>query len=211
MVNPVVMVKGKVVNERNMQPIEASIIYESLPEGKEEGFARSNPVNGGFSLVLQEGKKYTCYAVAEGYYSISNNYEVFDLKKYKEIDEQMFYLAPIEKDQVILLNSIKFKGKTAEFTTSSYPELRRFYEFLKANKKIVIEIGCHTNDEADPQEDLEITQKRAEAIAEYLITKGIREKQVTAKGYGQTRPVTFNKDPEGRNKNERIECVIKSL
>ena len=61
-VEPVVLISGKVVNERNMHPIAAKVIYEILPEGKLAGIARSNPLTGEYKIILPRGKiRLLCY------------------------------------------------------------------------------------------------------------------------------------------------------
>ena len=210
---PVVLISGRVLNERNMQPVDAEvrIIYEILPEGKEAGIARQNPLNGDYKIILPYGKKYAYFALAEGYYSVTRNLDVVNLTEYTEIDEQNLFLAPLKIDQVSILNSIFFKGRTSEMLTESYPELNRFFQFLKTNKKIEIELSGHTDNEGKAEENLKISKERAQKVADYLIKKGIKETRITIKGYGQTCPITFNSDPEGKKRNNRIEFKITSL
>ncbi len=210
-VDPVVLISGKVVNERNMKPIAAKVIYEILPDGKLAGIARSNPLNGSYKIILPRGKKYGYYAIAEGYYSITRHLDVTKLDKYEEIDEQNLFMAPVEKDQVITLNNVFFKGRTAELLPESYPELNRFVKFLKENKKAYILVTGHTDNQGDPKELEKLSLERAQKIADYLIKHGIKEKRISVKGYGSSRPISFNKDPEGRARNNRIEVIIVSI
>lgn len=213
MVKPVVLISGKVLNERNMQPVDADvrIIYETLPGGEEAGIARQNPLNGDYKIILPYGKKYAYYALAEGYYSFTRNLDVKDLKEYKEIDEQNLFLAPLLKDQVSILNSIFFKGRTSELLPESFPELNRFYKFLKTNKHIEIEISGHTDNSGKIAENLTLSQQRAKQVADYLINKGIKDYRITVKGYGQTMPITFNSNKVEKKRNNRIEFKITSL
>jgi len=207
-VDPVVLVSGKVVNERNMEPVTAKVIYETLPDGKLAGIARSNPLTGEYKIILPRGKKYGYYAIAEGYYSITRHLDVTKLDKYTEIDEQNLFMAPVMEHQVITLNNVFFKKKTAEILPESYPELQRFVKFLKENKKVKILITGHTDNRGDPKKLLKLSADRAQAIADYLIQNGIKEKRLSVKGYGSTRPIAFNKDKEGRERNNRIEIII---
>lgn len=210
---PVVLVSGKVLNARNMRVIDAEvkIIYEELPAGKEAGIARPNPMNGKYSIILPYGKKYGYMALAKGYYSVTKFLDVSDLHEYKEIDEQNLFLAPLEKDQVVRLNNIFFKEKTAELLDASFPELERFVKFLKMNKKIKIEIASHTDNSLSPKESLELSQKRAEAVYNYLTNHGIKAKRLTFKGYGLQFPIGFNNNAEGRAMNNRTEFKIIAL
>lgn len=211
--NPVVLISGKVLNERTMAPVEVDvkITYETLPDGKEAGIARTNPLTGEYKIILPFGKLYGYLALAEGYYSVTKNLDVTNLTEYTELDEQNLFLAPLKVDQVIILNNIFFKKKSVELLEESYPELLRFVEFLKVNKKIEIELSGHTDNKLSAEESLQISEARAKAIADYLIGKGIKADRITIKGYGQKFPIGFNNDKEGRERNNRIEFKILSL
>lgn len=208
---PVVLISGKVVNERNMQPVEARIVWELLPDGKEVGIARSDPSNGNYKIVLPHGKKYGYMALAEGYYSITKYLDLTNLEQYTEIDEQNLYLAPVMESQVARLNNIFFKDDTDELLPESLCELDRFVSFLKVNKKVTVEIAAHTDNIGDDRKNMELSQRRAQKIVEYCISKGIKKERLVAKGYGETQPIAFNGDEEGRAMNRRIEFKVLSI
>lgn len=208
---PVILISGKVVNERNMKPVEARIVWELLPDGKEVGIARSDPNNGNYKIVLPHGKRYGYMALAKGYYSVTKYLDLTNLEEYDEIDEQNLYLAPVMESQVVRLNNIFFKDGSDEFLPESICELDRFVAFLKLNKKIRVEIAAHTDNVGDESKNIELSQKRAQKVVDYCISKGIKSKRLVAKGYGPTQPIAFNKDEEGRAMNRRIEFRIISL
>lgn len=210
---PVVLISGKVLDDRSMKPVpvDVRVIYEILPDGEEAGIARTNPLTGDYKIILPYGKKYGYYALAEGYYSFTRYLDVTDLKEYTEIDEQNIFLAPLKVDQVAILNSVFFKKKSTELDPESYPELNRFAQFLKTNKKIVIELSGHTDNRGNAKENLKISEDRAIAVLNYLDENGIKTDRIIVKGYGQTHPIGFNSDKEGRARNNRIEFKILSL
>jgi outer membrane protein OmpA-like peptidoglycan-associated protein len=205
---PVVLVSGKVVNERTMEAVEARVIYEVLPDGTEAGIARSDPMNGDYKIILPRGKLYGYRGYAEGFYCVSKNCDVTKLENYTEIEEQNLFMAPLMADQVVRLNNIFFKNKSAELKPESYPELNRFYEFMKVNKKLIIELQGHTDNKGDSTENISLSQNRAQAVADYLIKKGIKADRILVKGFGQMFPIAFNKDEEGREMNRRIEFKV---
>lgn len=205
---PVVLVSGKVVNERTMEAVEARVIYEVLPDGTEAGIARSDPMNGDYKIILPRGKVYGYRGYAEGFYCVSKNCDVTKLENYTEIEEQNLYMAPLMVDQIVRLNNIFFKNKTAELKPESYPELNRFYEFMKVNKKLVIELQGHTDNKGDSTENITLSEQRAKAVADYLISKGIKAERIQVKGFGQKFPIAFNSEEEGREMNRRIEFKV---
>ncbi len=210
---PVVLVSGLAVNERNMQPVDVDVrvIYEELPSGKEAGIARINPVDGSYKIILPYGKKYSYRAIAQGYYSVTNFLDLTTLTEYQEIEEENLFLAPLLPDQMVRINNVFFQGKTAELLPESYIELDRFVEFLTNNKNIKIELGAHTDNTGDLQSNMDLSQKRAEVVMAYLISKKIKPERVVVKGYGPTRPMGFNNSEEGRAMNNRIEFKVLAL
>lgn len=71
-----------------------------------------------------------------------------------------------------------------------------------------IRIEGHTDDVGDAQDNLILSQDRADAVRLYLISKGVRKERLTAAGYGEERPVASNETSEGRAENRRVEFVI---
>ncbi len=74
------------------------------------------------------------------------------------------------------------------------------------DSQIVVE--GHADSQGDDQHNLELSQQRAEAVREYLISKGIAADRIVAKGYGEQRPIADNKSAEGRANNRRVEIVV---
>jgi len=210
---PVVLVSGKAVNERNMQPVDVDVrvVYQELPSGKEAGLARINPANGAYKVILAPGKKYSYKATAPGYYSVTKYLDVTNLKVYTEIDEQNLFLAPLMLDQVVRINNVFFKPKTAELLPESNIELESFVEFLKANKKVKILLKFHTDNKGEAADNMKLTEDRLEVIKAILQKRGIKDDRVEYKAYGDKWPAAFNTTEEGRALNNRIEFVVLSL
>ncbi len=206
--NPVVLVKGKVLNKKDNTPLEATIhYYEMGNEDQEVGSATSNPVNGNYNIILQAGKKYSFRAAKDNYYAINDFVDVSQLKNYIEIEKNL-YLAPIEIGQTIRLNNIFFDFDKANLKPESYEELDRLVNFLKENKKIEIEISGHTDNQGSEEYNLKLSQLRAESVLSYITSKGIDKIRLTAKGFGKSKPVASNEHEEGRAQNRRVEFTI---
>jgi len=114
----------------------------------------------------------------------------------------------IEEGKILQVNSLRFPADSIVLTESSYEVLEEVYYFLRQNKKVVIEIGGHTNNIPDDEYCNKLSTARAKAVAIHLIQKGISEERISAKGYGKTRPIASNKTYAGRNKNQRVELKI---
>jgi len=66
----------------------------------------------------------------------------------------------------------------------------------------------HTDNVGDDASNFTLSQKRSEAVREYVISKGIDESRISARGYGETKPIADNKTPEGRALNRRVEVKL---
>ncbi len=205
--DPVVLIYGQVLNAKTKEPVKADIRYEYLPEGKEAGIARSEPVKGEYKIVLPYGYIYGFRAISQGFYAVSENIDVSDLKEYKEIKKDL-YLAPIEKDQVVRLNNIFFEFGKSVLKKESFPELDRVVKLMEENPSVEIELSGHTDNVGSDDANLKLSQERAQSVVNYLSKKGVKSKRLIAKGYGETMPVATNDTDEGRQLNRRVEFKI---
>ncbi|MCF2446031.1 OmpA family protein [Dyadobacter sp. CY345] len=212
--DPVVMISGRVIDSKTGKPIEATIIYETLPDGEEAGTATTNPTTGEYKIVLPYGQKYSMRAVAPDFIAEGESIDLTDStsdgkgKNYKEITNKSLKLIPIEEGQIVRLNNIFFAFGKATLSKESSPELDRISITMNDNKKLFIEIGGHTDNIGGNEANLKLSQDRADAVREYLIGKGIEPDRVQSKGYGETVPVAKNDTPEGQQTNRRVEFKI---
>src|SRR5215203_301590 len=100
--DPVVLVSGNVYNKKTQQPLTASLLYETLPDGVEVGNAISSPQDGAFKIVLPYDHNYVIRATADKFFAQSENLNLDSLVKegYLEIHKDL-YLVPIEIGQVV--------------------------------------------------------------------------------------------------------------
>jgi len=106
------------------------------------------------------------------------------------------------------LQGIQFESGKDLIKKKSFPILDQIATVLKTNPTYLIEIKGHTDNVGDPKFNQILSQKRAESVRKYLVDKGIEEKRMTAKGFGETVPVATNKTAGGRTLNRRVEFEI---
>ena len=205
--DPVALVKGKVYDSKTKKIMSAPIVYNALKTNKELGTAISDPSTGSYSIVLPYGEKYSFMAEKEGYYAVTQNVDLSDLKEYKEIEVDL-YLNPIEKGEIIRLNNIFFASGKYELLAESYGELDKLLQVLKSNSKMKIEISGHTDAVGADSDNLTLSNNRANAVMNYLLGKGIAKDRLSAKGYGETKFIATNDTDEGKQLNRRVEFVI---
>lgn len=207
---PVVSITGKVIHSKTKEPIAAKIIYEQLPGGKEIGIAESDSTTGQYQIVLPSKAIYGYRAEAEGFLPVSQNIDLMDQKENKEMVQDLM-LVPIKVGETIVMNNIFFETDKSELKEESFPELDRITSFLEDNSDIVIEIAGHTDNVGSSKYNNQLSKKRAEAVTDYFINKGIDASRIDVKAFGKAKPVASNKTPEGRSKNRRVEFKILKL
>jgi outer membrane protein OmpA-like peptidoglycan-associated protein len=205
--DPVVLVYGKVLNEKTKRPVGAKISYENLANGKEVGIAQSDPKTGEYKIVLPYGIQYGFRAEAKNFLSENENIDLRGIKKYQEIKKDLF-LIPLEIGESIVLKNVFFVQAQSILLETSYPELDRLYDLMKRNPNLEIELAGHTENRGNPKELLELSEKRVQAVEAYLVEKGIDEKRISGKGYGGAKPLTAGTTDEERALNRRVEFKV---
>jgi outer membrane protein OmpA-like peptidoglycan-associated protein len=204
---PVVIVYGRVLNKKTNQPLEATIQYETLPDGKIVGIAKSNPLTGEYKIVLPGGAKYGFLAQADSFVSVNENIDIRTDLRYQEIHRDL-YLVPLEIGETVRLNNIFFDYNQYTLLEDSYSELNRLIKLLKDNPNMEIEIAGHTDNIGSPTYNLDLSRKRAQSVADYLIANGLNPRRLKVKGYGERLPISSNDTDEGRQLNRRVEFKI---
>jgi len=78
-------------------------------------------------------------------------------------------------------------------------------ESLRAFPQVRLEVAGYTDDRGGKAMNLKLSRARAAAVRQYLIKQGIAARRLTAKGYGEAKPIASNQTPEGRARNRRVE------
>lgn len=230
--DPVVIVKGKLVDQKTGLPLGSKIIFESLPDGKEAGIAHSDPTTGEYEIQLPVGKLYGIRAEATDHLSTSQN---LDLRKIaygpvkqdlklapdehaiaarpgdKPVDVQPIELTPIADNATIPLNNIFFNFDDASLRSESFPELNRIVALMAERKAMQVEIGGHTDSLGPDAYNMKLSERRANTVTQYLVDKGVDASRITTTWFGETKPVDTTNTKVGNRKNRRVEFKILKL
>ena len=109
-----------------------------------------------------------------------------------------------------VIEGINFKTGSAEITRNSNVVLDKVVQVLTDYPDVRIEISGHTDNVGKPEFNRELSQKRADAVKQYLINKGIKPERLTAVGFGLEKPIADNKTAAGKAKNRRTEFRLLS-
>jgi hypothetical protein len=112
----------------------------------------------------------------------------------------------LDVGDAVIMRNVYFNNTTLR--TESEPEINKLIEFLKANPSFVIEVSCHSDNTGDASNNLSVTDFRAKAVVEFIVSKGIETSRLTYKGYGSKKPFATNSTNEGRKINCRTEYTI---
>jgi outer membrane protein OmpA-like peptidoglycan-associated protein/outer membrane protein assembly factor BamB len=126
----------------------------------------------------------------------------------REDKDATIRLEKIEKGKGIVVENIHFEINEAYLLKESLNILDRMIEALKRNKKIRLEVRGHTDITGTHAHNMKLSERRADAVREYMIKNGISPERLVAVGFGPDKPIGDNKTVEGRRKNRRTEFFI---
>ena len=118
-------------------------------------------------------------------------------------------IAPIP-DRITMAMELEFDRNSDVVKPQYREELRKVANFMKANPKVTATVEGHTgNLQATPKQAMEISQRRAQNVVNYLVDKfGIARSRLAAEGFGQTRRFAYNTSLEGQQENRRVNIIL---
>lgn len=123
-------------------------------------------------------------------------------------------LDPLFIGERIVLENIYYEFNSAKIGDEAALELDKLVEILEDNPQIRIELSSHTDSVGTDSYNLQLSQRRAESAVSYILENGIDPDRIVARGYGESRPIARNTNPdgtdnvEGRARNRRTEFEI---
>jgi len=105
------------------------------------------------------------------------------------------------------VSALAFEPNSASLTSQSRPALDSLAVLLLQYPEQRVRVAGHTDNTGRPAVNLRISRERADAVAKYLVSRGVTTSQVVARGFGATRPIADNSTEAGRARNRRIEII----
>lgn len=208
------------LNSYSQDTIHYSVLNVTVTDFKK----KISPGDKIFFISKKTGKIYSKISDSAGKFKIKlpngSEYQI----KIKSFNQEMNYTAvniadadydmefdmniSYELPKTYTLKDVHFDTNRATIKKGSYKSLNDLAEFMLIKKILKIELAGHTDSEGDADKNLDLSQRRAEAVRNYLIQKGVPGNRLTAVGYGETQPVASNSSEEGKSLNRRTEVRI---
>jgi len=109
-----------------------------------------------------------------------------------------------------IIESVYFKTDRAEIEPRSFELLDKVAAVLTSHAKLTTQVEGHTDSQGDDAYNKKLSQRRAEAVVAYLVKQAIARFRITARGFGEEKPIADNNTAEGRAQNRRVVFTILS-
>ncbi|MEE0978534.1 MAG: OmpA family protein [Muribaculaceae bacterium] len=182
-----IMISGWVL-DKDEEPVPGAVIRIVGNDGSnQKEVARDD---GSFRFPLQRGVSYVMLAGAKGYLNAKQEFTADNAEEDAEYGVD-FILASINKPVVI--DNIFYDYDKATLRPESKTALDEMAQVMRDNPHITIEMASHTDRHGGEQYNINLSQRRAQSVIDYLISVGIAADRLQAQGYGKARPKTITK------------------
>lgn len=154
---------------------------------------------GMYSIQLEPEKQYKVYARKNMYFTQNATVKT---DSSSHLVRQDFDLEEIVMEKPIVLDNIFYDRNKWNIRPDAAAGLDKLVEILKDNPDIKVELGSHTDCFGDNKYNMMLSEKRAKSAVDYIVSKGIEASRVTAKGYGESKPVNKCRDGVKCNADE---------
>lgn len=198
-----------IVDAQSKTPLAVKVRLQGLRDNVIVG---SNPVKPGvyeFRITHPGAKDYRLSIEKAGYVFMNQNVNIRGAAGEEQILTRTIELRKLDVGTTSVLRNIYFDYDRATFKTESYSDLNKLEAMLRQNPRLKVEISGHTDNYGHWQYNRNLSQRRAEAVKDFLTKKGIDARRIKAVGYGESRPLASNDDEqEGRELNRRVEFKV---
>lgn len=195
--------------------------YDLFVSRRNEKGGWSEPVNLGYPIntpgdeinfiVAADGHTALISSIREGGFGGYDIY-AFQLKdddlKPESVNVYDYFVEDLKPGTVMRLVNIQFEFGSAALTQDSDEGINMLAAFLESHPDIHVELAGHTDNVGSETYNVKLSEERAAVVRQALISKGIEEERLSAKGYGSMKPIVPNDTDEHRAMNRRTEMII---
>ena len=198
--------KGSVLDSLTRQPLTATIEIYDLTRNQEYRSVDVDPVDGSFLVALPGSFNYSFHITSPGKIPISKTITSDSILTSGELLNEEFLLTSPSIGNQFRLNNVFFETNSAVLEEISKQELQIVADWMiTVEDTVIFELQGHTDNRGSEAWNLTLSQQRADAVRNYLVSIGIPDDRLIARGFGMTRPIDTNETEEGRANNRRTE------
>lgn len=202
-------VTGRVLDKSTMKPLGASFKMNNLNTPDDVYSVESDPVTGKYFLVLTQGNQYGVFIEKQNYL-FENLSFVAQNNSVLEPDTVDILLSPIQTGETVALQNIYFEIDSYKLDQRSLAELNDLVLFMNKYTKLSFLVEGHTDNTGSEEYNLDLSNKRAQAVYQFLVDHGVKKTNLSYKGFGSSKPLESNESEEGRSRNRRINITVKT-
>ncbi|HQN92989.1 MAG TPA: OmpA family protein [Prolixibacteraceae bacterium] len=200
-------IKGFVYDSESGERLEADIEITLIETGSTHKVTSS--LTEGFITTVNAGEMYAMHVRKDGYLFYSRHFDLKQAAEFHQAEQFDINLEPVKQGGIFVLNNVFFDFNSDVLKPESEFELKKLTNFLRDNIGISIEISGHTDNTGSVDYNVNLSERRAKAIVNYL-SAFIDPERLLYRGYGSSRPIADNETEAGRAKNRRCEIKILS-
>ncbi|WP_439880708.1 OmpA family protein [Pontibacter sp. MBLB2868] len=187
---------------KQVTPID-SVLLQLTESGSTKPVELYTDEDGNFSFEVKPGKTYTLRGSKEDYLS-QNLTIVADSSLMSDSYQLEFVLERKRVNVPVVLNNVYYDLDKAVIRPEAAAELNKLIKIMKDNPDVMIEIGSHTDSRGHRKYNRLLSERRANSVVDYLISKGIDKSRLTATGYGESQLINECNDAKRRSCSEEM-------
>ncbi|MEJ7643567.1 MAG: OmpA family protein [Chryseolinea sp.] len=198
-----------VVDASDKSPLDAKIKLQGARDNIAVKSTSTGPGVYEFTVVSDKAKDYRLSVETAGFVFFNQTVKIEAASSEEKTLTRTIEMRKLSVGVVSILRNLYFDFDKATFKTGSYTELNKLEAMMVQNPGMVVEIAGHCDAVGTKEYNVYLSQRRAQAVKDFLTKKGIDSRRVKPVGYGKSRPLASNDDEDsGRELNRRVEFKV---
>ncbi len=199
-------IKGKVMDEKTREGLPSALELTDILTRQMISKVQTDE-RGNYLITLPVGRDYAFNVNRKGYLFYSENFSLKSSSPDSTYNIDIL-LKSITPNATIVLRNIFFETNSTELDSTSQVELNKLGQFMKENPSLRVQIMGHTDNVGSANDNLKLSNGRAQSVVTYLVKNGIEANRLQHKGFGATQPIADNATEQGRARNRRTEMKV---
>jgi len=194
--------KGYLIDADTGKPLVGTVMLFDLDREIEIQPKRAND-KGYFEFDIVRNNRYRIMVLGPNFLTIKKDLNIQSDTTFK------IFIESFEQNKPLVFESLEFSSNSYKFRANIKPQLDELVEFLTNYGMLKLVVEGHTDSDGDERDNQVLSEKRAQYIAQYLMTSGEFEAgRIIAKGYGESRPLVPNDTEINKRQNRRVEFKL---